>query len=162
MAKSNFFTFDSDEEAKFALRQEGKRLKNLANKLWDEYIGSYQPNTYVRTGKSKKSIKLGRVKRLDAFTWGIELMFVDDLAYHDSVMKGGKKGHSIMLISEGWAVSKGNHWGVYRFGYFEGTNYISKLKEAFQQGARQGISIEMNWNGSEFKKQKVQPNVLKR
>lgn len=163
MTKNNLFAFDTDEEAKFAVREESRRLKRIANRLWDEYIGSYTPSVYVRTKKSKKSIKLGRVKRLDAYTWGVELMFDDDLAYHDSVIrKNEPKGHSIMLISEGWKVKKGKHREVKNFGYFEGTDFITKVKKEFDNGARKGITMEVNWAGEVFKKKKEQEHVLKK
>lgn len=150
---SNFFTFDTDAEAKLALREESKQLKAIALRLWDEYIGDYTPAVYVRTKKSRKGIKLGRLKRLDAFTWGIELIFRDELMYHDSyISPSEKKGHSIMLISEGWQVKKGKHKNIKNFGYHEGTDYISKVAKEFENQARQGITIEVNWANAPFVK----------
>lgn len=165
MASKELFAFDNDEEAKFALRQESKRLRSIALRLWDEYIQDYEPAQYVRTKKSRRGIKLGRLKRLDAYTFGIELIFQDDLMYHDSVM-GSKhlQGHSIMLISEGWKVKKGKHKDVYRFGYFEGIDYIGRIQREFEADAIKGITLDVNWNGKQFKKKKYpakHPNVLR-
>ena len=164
--KINPFFYDSDAEAILALQAEGRRLQKIAEKLWREDMASYQPAMYIRTYNSQKAIKLGNVKRLDALTWGIELSFDNDLSYHESQFdklngtNNYKKGHSFMLISEGWAVSKGNHWGIYRFGYFEGTDYITRVIQAFNSGSRGRIALEANWQGSPFKKQKKQKNVL--
>lgn len=157
------FTYDDEISARLALEAEGARLQKIAKELWQEYLTGYTPSMYVRTKKSEKSIKLGKVKRLDAFTLGIELTFSDDLTYHDSVF-GDKyqKGHSIMLISEGWQVkSTSKHANVYRFGYFGGINYIGRIIKAFNHGARKGITLKVNWAGEEYKKKSTQPNVLK-
>ena len=94
------YEFDSEAEAKRVLESEGRRLESIARKVWNEYLGSYTPKMYVRSGKTEKSIKLGKVFSIDADTLGIELTFVNDLVYHDSVIgKSHPKGHSIMLIS---------------------------------------------------------------
>lgn len=157
----NPFAFDNEITARLALEAEGRRLKYIAVKLWRKYLDDYQPSVYVRTRKSQRAIQLGKVVRLDAFTFGIELTFDNDLTYHDSVM-GGMKGHSIMLISEGWRVkSTAKHADVYRFGYFEGINYIGRVIEEFNSKPTKGITLEVKWAGEKYKKKKIQPNVLK-
>lgn len=161
--KNNTFEFDSEEEAIRALKSEGKRLLDIAIKIWRQYLASYKPKKYVRKGNSEKSIKLGKVKKLDDDTLGIELTFEDDLTYHDSVIDKEKypQGHSIMLISEGWKVKKGKHKNVYRFGYYEGYDYIGKVQRAFEQSKHKGITLEVQWAGEKFTRKKKQPNVLK-
>jgi hypothetical protein len=154
--------FNSEQEAIRALQSEGKRLLDIAVKIWRQYLASYQPKEYVRKGNSEKSIKLGKVKALDDDTLGIELTWEDDLAYHDSVVTRGKpQGHSIMLISEGWRVKKGSRQDVYMFGYYEGFDYLSKIEEAFNNGKHDGITLEIRWAGEKFRKQSKQPNVLR-
>jgi hypothetical protein len=104
------FEFESEEDAIKALQAEGRRLKYIAVKLWRLYLSEYKPTMYVRSRDSQKAIKLGKVKRLDGDSFGIELTFEDDLAYHDSIFNSSKKthpqGHSFMLISEGWTSKK--------------------------------------------------------
>mgnify|MGYP003390656110 CR=1 FL=1 len=147
------FSFDTDEEAKRALRAEGRRLEYIAKKVWGEYESSYSPKKYVRTGKSEKSIKLGEVYRIDAYTWGIELTFVNDLAYHDSVVSSKHpKGHSIMLISSGWKAKKGRAKNVHRFGYYEGYDYIGKVIKEFNSSKHKGVELELQWSGKFLKK----------
>lgn len=142
------YEFDSEKEAIKALEAEGRRLKYIAIKIWRQYLSSYQPKQYVRTRKSQKSIKLGKVKRLDGDTFGIELTFQNDLTYHDSVFgKSQPRGHAIMLISTGWKVKKGKHKDIYRFGYYEGFDYLGKVEQAFNSGKHKGISLEIQWSG---------------
>lgn len=147
------YEFETDAEAKRVLLQEGRRLKFIARKVWHEYQLSYQPEMYVRTGNTIKSIKLGNVFRIDADTWGIELTFQNDLVYHDSVIgKKHPKGHSIMLISSGWKVGKGWHKNIHRFGYYEGFDYIGKVIKEFNDGKHKGINLELQWSGKYLKK----------
>ncbi|MFQ3543656.1 hypothetical protein Q7A53_06190 [Halobacillus rhizosphaerae] len=160
---NSLFAFDSEQEAKRVLMAEGRRLKYIALKIWRRYLSSYKPEAYIRTRKSQNAIKLGHVKKVGSDTLGIELTFDDNLLYHDSVIsKSEPKGHSIMLISEGWKVKRGRAKDVYRFGYFEGINYIERVKEAFESGKHKGITLVVNWQGEEFRKQPQQKGVLKK
>lgn len=144
-------TFDSDEEARRVLQAEGRKLKYIAIKLWRKYLQSYQPTQYVRTRDSQRSIKLGNVFKLDNDEWAIELTYVNDLAYHDSVITGSKKqGHSIMLISDGWHNKKleaayGRR--VDRHTYFEGTGYIYKVYKEYMKTRDNRVSLDVQWSG---------------
>lgn len=162
------FAYETDGEAILALQAEGARLKYIALKIWRAYLAEYKPAEYARTRASQRGIKLGKVKRLDALTWGIELTFEDDLMYHDSVVKSTRKkhpkGHSIMLISEGWKNKRGHNRDVYRFGYFEGIDYIGRVQRAFEKSMPTEMSMEITWDGKPFKKENRnrRRNVLKK
>ena len=148
-----------EEEAIALLRKEGKRLERIARGIWSEYIETFEPKQYVRTYDSEKAIRLGRVKKISEDEFGIELTFDDDYAYHPSIIKNKskthKEGHSFMLISEGWNASKLEERigrSVYKLTYFEGINYIGRVKEAFNSKAPNGILLVVNWKGKQFKK----------
>lgn len=150
------FYFETDAQAKRALELEGRRLLEIALKVWREYIGSYKPKKYVRTGNSEASIELKTVKRIDENTWGIEVTFKNDLAYHPSVVKGGKQGHAVMLISSGWKKknrgAKGVKSGVPHFKYYEGFDYIGKVMKEFNREKNKGVELELQWSGKYTKK----------
>lgn len=137
-----------EAEVKRLLLEEGRRLEKIAKQIWQKYLDSYEPVEYIRTGKSMQSIQLGQVERLSPLEYGIRLNFVDDLAYHDSVFKGGKQGHAIMLISSGWKVKKGWHKNIYRFGYYEGFNVIEKIISEFEKSKPPNIQVQFDWNGA--------------
>lgn len=161
--KNNILYFDSEEQATKALIQEGKKLEEIVRKVWRLYESSYEPAQYIRTGKSMDSLKLGKVKKHSDDTLSIELTFVNRLAYHNSVF-GGKKGHSIMLISEGWKVKRGWHRNIYRFGHYnkgKGFNIIGQVKELYESNRNEKVFLEVEWQGKEFKKKMNQENVLK-
>ena len=150
------FSFDSEMEARRVLEEEGRKLKYIAVKQWRLYLSSYTPKRYVRKRKSQRAIKLGRVIKLDNNTFGIELTFENDLVYHDSVMvKGGNKGHSIMLISDGWHSKKAEQKlgrRIDNFTYFEGTGYLYKVYKEYMGVKHKGIIVDTNWNANKVQK----------
>lgn len=151
-AISDALVFNSEFEAIRALGEAGKRLKYIAAKVWRQYLNSYKPEQYVRTNKSTKGIKLGQVQKLGANTYGVSVTFENDLMYHDSVIgKNQPKGHSIMLISEGWKVRSGKHAGIYRFGYYEGFDYLQKVREEFEKDRDRRINLVISWSGKKTK-----------
>lgn len=169
MAKNNIFEFESETEAILALRQEGYRLQEIAMSVWMQYENSYHPKEYVRTNRSKLAFKLSDVIKIDEDTLGIRLDYVNDLAYHPSIVnKGGSPmGHSFMLISEGWTAKKlakslgRDATKEDHFVHYKGFDYITKVIAEFEQSKHKGITLEFQWQGSKFKKKKSQPNVLK-
>lgn len=158
---NSLLTFDSDAEAIRVLSLEGRKLKYIAIKIWRLYLSSYSPNTYAvhktgvlgkRTGKSLQSIKLGKVKKIGVDDWGIELTYLNDLAYHDSVInrKDGRKhaqGHSIMLISQGWKAKKGKNKNVERFGYYEGFDYLGQVQREYETVKDKRVTLDIQWLG---------------
>ena len=145
----------SEEEAKRLLRAEGQRLKEIAIKKWRQYLASYTPKMYVRTGNSEKAIKLGDVKRISPTEWGIELTWENSLAYHDSVLpNSNKKGHAVMLISSGWHAKKLEKiYGkrVYRHTYFEGTGYLYQVYKEYMKSAPKTVTLDVQWSGKAVK-----------
>lgn len=145
----------SEAEAKKVLMAEGRRLKLIALKIWRKTIHSYSVKKYVRTRKAQNSIKLGKVKMIAPNVWGIELTWDNDLVYHDSIFKGKqKKGHAVMLISEGWYSAKlEKRMGrrIDRFTYFGGTGYLASVVKEWQSSAPKGVTIETQWSGKKTK-----------
>jgi len=150
--QNNNSFFDSEEEASRVLQAEGRKLTKIAIKVWRQYLGSYTPKKYIRTNKSMFSIKLKKVKKIDADTLGIEVTFENDLVYHDSIFgKGHKQGHAVMLISSGWRVKKGRHKDIENFGYKEGFDYLGKVKQAYEAVRDKRISFEIQWSGKSLR-----------
>lgn len=76
----------TEEQAIRTLEMEGRRLKYIALKVWRKYQSSYPPKMYVRTRDTQRGIKLGSIRRIDANHFGIDLMYDNDLMYHDSIL----------------------------------------------------------------------------
>lgn len=164
MAKNNNKSIINDlqaienREAIRLLEAEGRRLKYIAIKLWRKTMDEYSPKKYAvhltgvegkRTRNSQRAIKLGKVKALPDGTYGIELTWENELVYHDSVVKGGQKGHAVMLISDGWHSRKlEKRMGrIERFTYFEGTGYLYRVYKEYMKGKPNSIILDTQWSG---------------
>ena len=138
-------------EAHRLLEQEGRKLERIARSVWRAYLSSYRPKVYARTGKSYEAIQLKAVKRLDSEFLGIELTWKNELVYHDSEMKNRQQGHAVMLISNGWRVKRGKHRDVYRFGYYEGFDYLGKVEKTYNAMKNPLVHLEIQWSGKFLK-----------
>lgn len=146
---ANILAFDTETEARIALEKEARKLKYIALKVWRKYLSSYTPKVYVRTRKSQSSIQIGKIKKLNENELGIEIQFINDLVYHDSVIGSSQpKGHAVMLISTGWKVKKGKHKDIYRFGYYEGFDYLGKVQQEYNAIKDKRIELEIKWSGN--------------
>lgn len=152
MALNNALFFDSPEQAMMALEREGKKLMKIAKIEWQKYLKSYKPVQYIRTGNSERAIKLGKPKMIGANQYGIELTWVNNLVYHNSVVpNSNKKGHSVMLISSGWHSKKLEKiYGrqVYRHTYYEGNSYINNVMKKYESQKDRRIDLELQWSGA--------------
>lgn len=120
--------------------EEGKKLEKIAKNVWQDYLNSYQPQQYIRTGKTLAGIKLIPdvvIASVNPFRYGIRVTFENDLMYHDSVISENQpQGHSLMLISNGWHAKKlEERFGkaIYRFTYYEGFDYIDKVIKEYEK-----------------------------
>lgn len=144
--------FNSEEDAIRALKQEAKVLQEVAKDVWQKYLDSYRPQEYIRTGKTMRSIKIGKIKKIGMDEYAISVTYDNDLVYHDSVM-GGKQGHTIMLIggwkktNMGWRVKTGWHKNIRRFGYWEGFDYIGEVQQLYNLRKNKAISLDVEWSG---------------
>lgn len=140
--------FQTDDEAKKVLKEEGRKLKYCALRVWRQYLSSYKPKQYIRTKDSVNSIRLGNVYKTADGEWNIEVTFVNDLAYHDSVIgRNQPQGHAIMLISYGWNVKGGVHKDIPRFGKYGGFDYLGKVFKMYDGIRDKRVSLDAQWLG---------------
>ncbi|UGO51071.1 virion structural protein [Bacillus phage vB_BanS_Nate] len=162
-SKSKGAYFQTDAEAIKVLTAEGKKLERIARKVWQNYLGSYTPKEYVRTGKALKAIKLKGVKTLGGGLYSIELTWENSLSYHDSVIyqqgytSTNKKGHAIMLIGSGWhskKLEKVYKKKIYRHTYWAGYGsggYIDQVMNQYNAVRDKRIMVEVQWSGAYVK-----------
>lgn len=157
---SNELQAMSEREIKRRMHLEGRRLEQIALKLWRETMSKYEPKKYAvhlgktagtRTDRSEQAVKLGSVKKLPDGSFGIELTWENELVYHDSIFKNQPKGHSVMLISSGWhskKLEKRMGRRINRFTYFEGTGYLYKVYKEYMNTAPEWIKLDTQWSGN--------------
>lgn len=135
------------------LKSQASMLLGDINALWRGYENSYTPSVYVRTGKTRMGFSLsepritgtGPSTRIE-----IDLILDDDMMWHDSIF-GGSKGHSFMLISEGWdapalrAYRGGND--TYRLTTFDGVGIIDSLVNMYNNDK---VQFKFYYEGKEY------------
>lgn len=162
--KSKGAYFQTDAEAIRVLTAEGKKLERIARKVWQQYMASYSPKEYRRTGKSLRAIKLKGIKNHGGGMYSIELTWENSLAYHDSWLytegytSTNKKGHSIMLIGTGWHSKKLEaiyRKKIYRHTYWSwdggGGNYLNAVVNQYKATSDKRVQVEVQWSGAYIK-----------
>lgn len=136
------------------LKSQASMLLGDINALWLGYERSYTPTVYRRTGKTKAGFSLsepritgsGPTTKIE-----IDLILDDDMMWHDSLFEG-RKGHSFMLISEGWdapglrAYRGGND--TYRLTTFDGIGIIDSLINTYNN---ENFEFNFYYQGKKYK-----------
>ncbi|UUV46703.1 neck protein [Bacillus phage vB_BanS-Thrax4] len=162
--KNNGLYFQTDLEAIKVLTKEGKKIERIARRVWQQYMGSYSPKEYRRTGKSLRAIKLKGIKSHGLGMYSIELTWENSLAYHDSWLytegktSVNKKGHAIMLIGTRWHSKKLEaiyRKQIYRHTYWAwnggGGSYLDTVVSQYKAVADKRIMVEVQWSGAFIK-----------
>jgi len=145
--------FTDDETAKKVLMNEVKILRKIFKEEWKKYLKSYKPTRYVRGGnmtaigieEAFRGLTKSKITKT-ATGWEITVAFSNDLMYHESVMRGGEKGHSLWLISEGWA------WRTAprkqdRFKRYSGFGILSKVQARYKVEGDPYVKLKIEWTG---------------
>lgn len=135
------------------LKSQASMLLGDINALWRGYENSYSPTVYRRTGKTRMGFSLSDVRTTGtgpSTRIEIDLILDDEMMYHDSLF-GGSKGHSFMLISEGWdapglrAYRGGND--TYRLTTFDGVGIIDSLVNMYNNDK---VQFKFYYEGNEY------------
>lgn len=136
------------------LKSQASMLLGDINALWRGYENSYTPTVYRRTGKTRAGFSLSepRVTGSGPTTKiEIDLILDDEMMWHNSLF-GGNKGHSFMLISEGWdapalrAYRGGND--TYRLTTFDGIGIIDSLVNMYND---ENFEFNFYYQGKKYK-----------
>ena len=136
------------------IESQASRLLRDINSMWAGYENSYTPTMYERTGATKSGFSIGRPRIENEGgkpVVKIDLILDDGSMWHDSVFgKGYSKGHSFMLISEGWrapALEKYKGGPIYRFTYFDGVGIVDSLINEYNTNK---YEFEFYYDGEEY------------
>ena len=120
------------------IESQASRLLRDINSMWAGYESSYSPVMYNRSGATKSGFKLSPPRitsGLDGTRVEVDLILDDDYMWHSSLFGYEKnRGHSFMLISEGWHASGLESYlgkSVYRLTEFEGVGIIDSLTSQY-------------------------------
>ena len=131
------------------LQSEAERLRTCIQTKLEEYLDSYDPIVYERTGGLKNSLQVDDFLNVRVVGNGLEIdLFFDDGAIHksgDGIRGWGGNGEEIdtaFLLNYGYEVKK-DVWfkNIKNFGYREGGNFIKKGIEDFNKTNTLGIKV---------------------
>lgn len=137
-----------EDEGKKYYKKELNRLgKDLHNSFlikWDEYLHSYTPKQYVRTGRTRQGIKLDKTVALKHDgTLEVSVQFEDSyMRQYDSF--GGKTRNVFIAMNDGWG-----SFGAEpdRYAYSPPLHIIERVESEIGRSLPDNIKLEIKWTG---------------
>lgn len=137
------------------IKSELLKLQRCIQREISNYYSSYSPSVYDRTGNFGNSL----VIESDSLG-NMILTFDDSKAFHKSLFDDSQEVYVPILMDSGWSwhefpTNYGGSAGtspVYRFMYFDGTNYIDSGINQYLSTAPKGIKLSVkqrNFDGVE-------------
>ena len=125
-------------EVLLELQKHRQALLGIIQDFWKEYLDSYRPTMYIRTGKTLQGIRIDpSVKENGRGGYDLRIIFDDSMMYRNR--------HTYMAINDGWNYGGSKH----RYDYYEGYHQLEKALAFYEKGNRPDwIDIQVNWKGS--------------
>lgn len=136
----------SDASVRKALNSELERLQRYLIEEINAYLNSYSPVEYQRTGAWLESIRVNEIQKVGN-EYSASITFDDEFAYHDSLFEG-EQGYVPWLFEVGWHWDQSKQPRIPRLSDFEGTHYIKRSVERWNQDNRFGFKIAV-YHGDE-------------
>jgi hypothetical protein len=130
------------------LKYEAQRLTDILQEEIYAWYQSYSPKEYERTYNMVNSLFAD--KKVSVSNNGKRLYInvnYNDLAYHESMWYPNQEVNILLLMNEGYQVSKGWHKNIENFGYREGGHFIERAIEIFKKEDILGVDIYINRKG---------------
>lgn len=132
------------------IEKEALRLEKYIKDAIQEYYNSYQPKVYKRTFAWMNSVRVGKPYIENGYVY-IEIYFDKEYALHPSIMKGNyPDGYVPWLMEVGWNIRDKVKIDKYRFTHFEGTHYIRKSIEKWEQENKYGLQVAVYLDGERY------------
>lgn len=119
---------------------------------WDNYLKSYKPKMYKRTGDTERGISLNPTLRRDSLgNLFMSVEFLDEYMYDDEVLTGEPR-HKYMAINNGWDLtSYGGDAPKDRFHYYdEGYGQLQKTIEEYMKKKPDWLRLDIEWEGEDY------------
>lgn len=127
------------------MKYEAKRFLKILQEEIDRWYSLYSPIIYQRTYDMRNSIYAEDLVRVSTSGNKLQIKInYDDTAFHKSLWDDSKI-NSILLMNEGYHVSKGWHKDIENFGYREGGHFLENAVYRFNKENDFGIDIIINY-----------------
>jgi len=135
----------SNQNTLVVLEEETQKLAQYIEEEIQNYLSSYVPTVYERTGNWLNSVKISPIVQEGEYLTAI-ITFDERLANHPSLFNG-EEGYVPWLMEVGWHWSMDKPHRTYRLSDFEGIQYIRRAVERFNSENKYGIKVSVVHNG---------------
>ena len=127
------------------MKYEANRFLKILQEEIDRWYRLYSPMIYQRTYDMKNSIYVENLVRVSISGNKLQIKInYDDTEFHKSLWNNDKV-NSILLMNNGYQVSKGWHKDIENFGYKEGGHFLENAIYRFNKENYFGIDIIINY-----------------
>ena len=119
---------------------------------WDNYMQSYTPKMYKRTGDTERGISPNPTLRRDSLgNLFMSVEFLDEYMYDDEVLTGEPR-HKYMAINNGWDLTSfAGDEPKDRFHYYdEGYGQLQKTIEEYMKKKPDWLRLDVEWEGEDY------------
>ena len=126
------------------LQYEANRFLKILQEEIDNWYDSYSPVVYKRSYDMRNSIYVEDLVQVSVSGDKMQIKInYDDRAFHQSLWDSASI-NSILLMNDGYKVSKGWHKDIENFGYRDGGQFLEKAVNRFNEENDFGIDIVIN------------------
>lgn len=126
------------------LQYEANRFLKILQEEIDNWYDSYSPVVYKRSYDMRNSIYVEDLAQVSVSGDKLQIKInYDDRAFHQSLWDSSSI-NSILLMNDGYKVSKGWHKDIENFGYRDGGQFLEKAVNRFNEENDFGIDIVIN------------------
>ena len=144
LSKADTEGFSIELVSEKELTEAANALKGYLQNFLKQYFDSYDPKIYERTGGLLNSIIVDVVQNGDKLQ--ARLTFDPTSITGKSVFEGGSDGDKVLLLDQGWQVTK-DVWfkDIEHFGFFDGIGFIKNAVDSALSDPRfTNIEIEVS------------------
>lgn len=126
------------------LQYEANRFLKILQEEIDNWYDSYSPVVYKRSYDMRNSIYVEDLVQVSVSGDKLQIKInYDDRAFHQSLWDSSSI-NSILLMNDGYKVSKGWHKDIENFGYRDGGQFLEKAVHRFNEENDFGIDVVIN------------------
>lgn len=126
------------------LQYEADRFLKILQEEINNWYDSYSPVVYIRSYDMLNSIYVEDLVQVSVSGDKLQIKInYDNSAFHQSLWDSSNI-NSILLMNDGYKVSKGWHKNIENFGYRDGGQFLEKAVNRFNEDNYFGIDVVIN------------------
>ena len=123
---------------------EAERFRSILEEEIQNWYSSYTPVKYLRTYSMQQAIAVDNYVKIELNGQKLSICIkFTDRAIHESLWGGSV--NTLLLLNDGYSVSKGWHKDIPNFGYRNGGYFLEKALARFNQDNTFGIQVSVDY-----------------